>query len=105
MVVAITLSFDGTWHKRGFTSLYGVGVCIEVKTGLVSDSCVMSNYCHKCNVSEKSDDWREIHGAECRINHEGSSKSMEQEAVCVLWSLCVEKHRLRYVQMLSDCSI
>ena len=31
----VNVSFDGTWHKRGFTSNYGVGIVIE--TGLVLD--------------------------------------------------------------------
>ncbi|KAJ8389225.1 hypothetical protein AAFF_G00122450 [Aldrovandia affinis] len=25
-VINISVSFDGTWHKRGFTSHYGIGV-------------------------------------------------------------------------------
>lgn len=25
----INMSFDGTWQKRGFTSHYGIGVCID----------------------------------------------------------------------------
>ncbi|KAL1276305.1 hypothetical protein QQF64_035928 [Cirrhinus molitorella] len=32
-VINISVSFDGTWHKRGFTSNYGIGVCIDVLTG------------------------------------------------------------------------
>ena len=28
----ITLSFDGSWHKRGHTSMYGVAAVIEVLT-------------------------------------------------------------------------
>ena len=37
-VIDITVSFDGTWQKRGFTSHHGVGVAIEVQTRLVIDS-------------------------------------------------------------------
>ena len=29
-VLDIAVSFPGTWMKRGFSSLYGVGVCIEL---------------------------------------------------------------------------
>ena len=36
-IVNISVSYDGTWQKRGFTSLFGVGVCIDVLTGLVVD--------------------------------------------------------------------
>ena len=46
--VAICVSYDGTWMKRGFTSQYGVGVAIDILTGLVIDYEVMSLYCHGC---------------------------------------------------------
>jgi hypothetical protein len=49
-VIDIAVSFDGTWMKRGFTSLYGVGVCIDMLTGLVVDFHVRSKYCHKCKL-------------------------------------------------------
>ncbi|KAL8612674.1 hypothetical protein ACOMHN_044615 [Nucella lapillus] len=43
--INISVSFDGTWQKRGFTSLYGVGICIDVLTGLVIDYHVLSCLC------------------------------------------------------------
>ncbi|KAJ8377932.1 hypothetical protein AAFF_G00249950 [Aldrovandia affinis] len=45
-VINISVSFDGTWHKRVFTSHYGIGVCIDLLTGLVIDYEVLSSYCH-----------------------------------------------------------
>lgn len=41
-VLDITVSYDGTWQKRGFTSKYGIGYCIEVLTGLVIDFEILS---------------------------------------------------------------
>ncbi|GFR05226.1 hypothetical protein TNCT_252641 [Trichonephila clavata] len=29
-IVDITVSYDRTWHKRGYTSLYGIGIVIIV---------------------------------------------------------------------------
>ena len=40
-IIDISVSFDGTWQKRGFTSLYGVGICIDVLTGYVVDYVVL----------------------------------------------------------------
>lgn len=40
-IVDVTVSFDGTWHKRGFTSNYGVATVIDVVTGLVLDHIVL----------------------------------------------------------------
>ena len=48
-VIDIQVSFDGTWRKRGFSSNYGVGVWIDVLTGLVIDYEVLSLYCHPVN--------------------------------------------------------
>jgi hypothetical protein len=50
-VIDIAVSYDGTWHKRGFTSHYGVGAVVEVQTGLVVDYEVLSTYCHTCAIS------------------------------------------------------
>ncbi|GFX87833.1 uncharacterized protein TNCV_4372981 [Trichonephila clavipes] len=36
-VLDITVSFDGSWQKRGYKSLYGIGVVIDLLTGLVID--------------------------------------------------------------------
>ncbi|KAG8179531.1 hypothetical protein JTE90_025758 [Oedothorax gibbosus] len=36
-IINISVSYDGTWQKRGHTSLYGIGIVIEVLTGLVVD--------------------------------------------------------------------
>ena len=38
----ITVSFDGTWQKRGHVSMHGVVAVIDVVTGLVVDYEVLS---------------------------------------------------------------
>ena len=108
-IIDISVSFDGTWQKRGFTSLYGVGICIDVLTGYVVDYAVLSKYCHACKLQEAKNlpeaelvAWREEHAADCCRNHHQSSKSMEQEAAKIMWQRSVEKFSFRYVEMLSD---
>ncbi|XP_076455485.1 uncharacterized protein LOC143290080 [Babylonia areolata] len=109
-IINISVSFDGTWQKRGFTSLFGVGVCIDILTGLVVDFCVLSKYCHACKLKEAQQDlsaevmaaWKEGHAADCCQNHFQSSKSMESEAAKIMWARSIAKHRFRYVEMLSD---
>ena len=51
-IINIRVSFDGTWQKRGFTSRHGIGVCIDILTGLVLDFEVLSSYCHACTLRE-----------------------------------------------------
>ena len=43
--IYISVSFDGTWQKRGFISLHGVGIGIHILTGLVVDFVVLYKYC------------------------------------------------------------
>ena len=51
-VVDATVSFDGTWAKRGFTSLTGVVFVISMDTGEVLDYHVLSKSCQSCAVKE-----------------------------------------------------
>lgn len=44
----ISVSGDGTWQKRGFSSLHGVATLIGVRTGKVIDVIVKSSYCKVC---------------------------------------------------------
>ena len=32
-ILDVAVSYDGTWHKRGFVSNHGVGVVISMDTG------------------------------------------------------------------------
>ncbi|XP_028441071.1 uncharacterized protein LOC114560119 [Perca flavescens] len=38
--------------KRGFTSHYGIGVCMDILTGLVVDFEVLPSYCNACALKE-----------------------------------------------------
>ena len=108
--VPITVSFDGTWHKRGHMSMHGVAAVIEVMTGLVVDYIVLSTYCHSCSLKRHEfrddpasfDTWHAEHVDDCSINFHGSSNAMEVEAAKQLWSRSVGRHRLMYVGMLGD---
>ena len=39
------VSVDGTWQKRGFTSLNGAVAAISMDTGRILDVEVMTRYC------------------------------------------------------------
>jgi len=45
--------------------------------------------------------WREAH-TDCAKNFQGSSKAMEQESAKRMWGRSVNRHQVRYTQMLSD---
>ena len=43
-----TVSFEETWHHRGFKSSHGVGVAMSVDTGAILDAVVLSKACSAC---------------------------------------------------------
>ena len=106
------VSFDGTWAKRGFTSLTGVVFAISVDSGEVLDYHVLSKACQKCAYKQSQcegddeafEEWRREHEAsgECDINFTGSSPAMEAEGAAVLWKRSIELHNIRYKWMVSD---
>lgn len=53
-VIDISVTYHGTWQKRGHTSLYGIGIVMESITGLVVDFHILSKYCHECATSAQA---------------------------------------------------
>ena len=105
-ILDAAVSFDGTWAKRGFTSLTGVVCAISVDTGEVLDFYVLSKSCLKCTLKrgkcsdEEFDEWLLQH--ECDINFAGSSPTMESEGAIILWGRLIERHNLSYKWMVSN---
>lgn len=108
-IINLAMSFDGSWHKRGFTSNYGVGSVIHIDTGLVIKFHILSKYCHNCAVTkedlgENSPEfhfWYQGHEANCDINYTGSSPAMEVTAAGVL-RRCSLDYKFRYATVVSD---
>lgn len=93
----ITVGIDGTWQKRGHTSIHGVITATSLDTGKVLDVECLSKYCPTCKVAHKKDH------PNCHINYQGSSGGMEVVGVNNLF------HRsskldvpVRYVHFLGD---
>ncbi|GFO46238.1 hypothetical protein PoB_007274300 [Plakobranchus ocellatus] len=62
----IGVPYDGTWHKRGHSSYYGVGVAIDIDSGLVMDKHTLLNCCGGCKKGPPLDSanfnaWSEKH--------------------------------------------
>ena len=103
----ISVSFDGSWHKRGRTSHSGIATVIEIYSGLVVDYVSVSNYCHGCEVGPKPgsagyQDWEQQHEGECQKTVKCSSQAMESEAALILWQRSEALHNFRYMEMLGD---
>ena len=94
VVCDAAVSFDGTWFKRGFTSLIGVVFVISIVTGEVLD--VLSKTCQKCVLKkaqceedETFEEWRiqNVGNGECDINLTESSPAMEAEGAVILCAI------------------
>lgn len=104
----LTVSGDGSWRKRGFSSLFGVTTLIGWYTHKVIDVIVKSKYCKGCEFWEKKkttaeyDEWLENHANECHANHKGSSGKMEVDSVIEMFSRSEELHGLKYRYYVGD---
>lgn len=59
MTDGITVSGDGSWQKRGFSSLFGVTTLIGWLTGKIIDIVVKSKYCKTCEFWKKKEETAE----------------------------------------------
>ena len=109
----VAVTFDGTWQRRGFSSLNGVFVCISWSTGRVLDFHVSSKFCHRCTsinsrlessaVSKQEyEKLMEEHKESCTVNTTRSSPGMESEAARILWMRSEAKRKLKYVTYIGD---
>lgn len=104
----ITVSGDGSWRKRGFSSLFGVTSLIGWFTGKIVDVDVKSKYCKGCEHWEKKketseyEEWLKTHIDSCQANHEGSSGKMEVDSVIEMFARSESVHGLKYANYIGD---
>ncbi|XP_071569569.1 uncharacterized protein [Temnothorax nylanderi] len=104
----ITVSGDGTWRKRGFSSLFGLVSLIGWYSGKVVDIVVKSKYCKQCEYWEKKSgtteysEWLQTHASECNANHEESAGKMEVDAVIEMFQRSEELYQVKYADYIGD---
>ncbi|XP_044593326.1 uncharacterized protein LOC123271157 [Cotesia glomerata] len=104
----ITVSGDGSWEKRGFTSLLGIVSLIGKYSNKVIDVIVKSKVCKACEKwvgKENTDEyleWYKDHQTECTANHEGSSGKMEVDGVIEMFRRSVEELGVKYKKYIGD---
>lgn len=92
----IACAFDGTWQRRGFSSLNGVVTATSITTGQVIDVEIMSKYCTCKNRLEKQ------HTSSCIANYSGTSGGMEVEGVTKMFQRSEANYGVRYKHYLGD---
>lgn len=106
-IVDTKCMFDGTWQKRGFSSLIGGVSCISADTGKVIDVEILRKSCKGCQSinkldvdSQKSENLKALHN--CSKNYEGSSPSMEVVGVRRMFNRSIAEKKLRYTHYIGD---
>lgn len=102
------VSGDGTWQKRGHSSLNGCVSVISVDTGKVIDVEALSSSCKSCKTKSKLrqdsasyQEWKANHTS-CQANHEGSAGSMETVGLYRIFERSKAKRDLKYLQYYGD---
>lgn len=104
----ITVSGDGSWRKRGFSSLFGITSLIGCHTGKILDVQVKSKYCKQCeywkNKSEtcEYEQWYATHADECQANHQGSAGKMEVDAMVEMFARSDRLYGVKYANYIGD---
>lgn len=104
----VTVSGDGSWRKRGFSSLYGIVSLIGWHTGKALDVIVKSKFCKMCESwaskegTYEYEEWKINHANECQTNHEGSSGKMEVDGAKEMFARSEALHGIRYSSYIGD---
>ena len=104
------VSVDGTWQRRGFSSLNGAVAAISMVNGKILDLDTLTRYCQGCvtinayKVShpERYELLKADHIETCSINHKGSAPAMEVAGATTIFGRSMEKHNLRYTHFYGD---
>lgn len=91
-------AFDGSWQKRGHTSLNGVVTVTSVDTGKVMDVEVMTKRCQVCQKGKHNQDEH----PNCKKNYTGTSGGMEVAGALEIFKRSKEDRGVRYVGYLGD---
>ncbi|GFW72868.1 uncharacterized protein TNCV_1267111 [Trichonephila clavipes] len=100
-------------HGRngGHSSLYGIGIVIDILTGLIIDYEILSKYCPECTTAKRDlgensaeySIWYKSHQEECSENYVGSSNAMEVKAAEILWKRSIKNCGMRYEHLVRWC--
>ena len=107
--IHLTVSGDGTWKKRGFSSLIGVATLIGKYTNKAIDVVIKCSYCKMCEMWEKKiddeeeyDEWKRNHQNQCSVNHEGSAGKMEVDGISEMFSRSMQRYGAMYTRYIGD---
>lgn len=100
-VLETAISCDGTWQRRGFSSLNGCVTAISMETGKILDVEPLSKVCHTCKKFEGKDsleieELKADHALKCKMHYSGSAPAMGPESAKPIFKRSVTSHKLQY---------
>lgn len=104
----LTVSGDGSWQKRGFSSLIGIVSLIYKYSKKIANVVVKSSHCKSCESKKGMEhtieyaQWYEKHKLVCSANHSGSSGKMEVDGICEMFLQSLEKFAVHYGFYIGD---
>ncbi|GFX28140.1 uncharacterized protein TNCV_424671 [Trichonephila clavipes] len=105
-IVECGISVDGTWQRRGYSSMNGCVAALSVDTGKVVDIEIMSSYCPTCRKISKmprsieSETFAADHV--CHSNFQGSALKMEAVGATRIFQRSIVKRGLKYAHYYGD---
>ena len=100
------VSCDGTWQRRGYSSLHGCVTTLSIDTGKCLDVEVLTKVCHGCQRiarekdASKKADMVEKHS--CKMNYKGSTPAMETEGIKRIFARSETTRQLQYTEYFGD---
>ena len=101
------VSVDGTWQRRGYSSLNGTVAVIPMDNGKLVDIKSMIRQRKPCQRSRETiseedfDIWYTIHQKICSMNYAGSAPMMEVDGAKRIFARYIS-NRLRYLKYYGD---
>ncbi|GFX24696.1 uncharacterized protein TNCV_3344761 [Trichonephila clavipes] len=105
-IVECGISVDGTWQRRGYSSMNGCVAALSVDTGKVVDIEIMSSYCPTCRKISKmprsieSETFAADHL--CHSSFQGSALKMEAVGATRIFQRSIVKRGLKYAHYYGD---
>ncbi|GBN94793.1 hypothetical protein AVEN_30690-1 [Araneus ventricosus] len=92
---------DGTWQRRGYSSLNGCVSDLSIDTGKILDVEIMSQYCRTCKKLKGVPKHMKPSKHNCS-NHKGSSANMESVGAYRIFKRSHSSHQLLYTDYYGD---
>ncbi|XP_047127052.2 uncharacterized protein LOC124808049 [Hydra vulgaris] len=105
-IVDIQIGIDGSWQKRGHSSLNGVCTAVAKANRKVVDYQVFSKFCRGCALWQskrnKSGYGKFLKTHVCDLNHFKSSGAMESAGALSFFTESLAKYNVRYSHYIGD---